>query len=319
MALPRVTGGTVVCNVPPASGLSLFTPQHNPAAPCNIVQILWGIGFLTLMLSTAVMAYTSYRVLRRAERLQAWTLEERREAIGYFTQLMLVLSPLLILFVYATTSSAGLDPWYSARYLTSTLIALPAVLWPIWRVGTDLKSKRLASSIKVLSPLLLLVIFLFFTVGWVQTLNLIPAAQDAKRQEADLIQALLNRGITHIYTDYWTCDRIAFESTERIICSVVDEQLQARSESLHTLYNYYQRRISCILGIPCWITTGPRIRAKHAKVGRVQPVIHTRWLRYLYAHHASYGWPIQVRDCSSLFCRPQMSTSIHFKLKLKTN
>ena len=226
VALPRVTGGTVVCNVPPASGLSLFTPQHNPAAPCNIVQILWGIGFLTLTLTTAVMAYTSYRVLRRAERLQAWTLEERREAIGYFTQLMLVLSPLLILIVYATTSSAGLDPWYSARYLTSTLIALPAFLWPIWRVGTDLKSKPLASSIKVLSPLLLLVIFLFFTVGWVQTLNLIPAAQDVKRQEADLIQALLNRGITHIYTDYWTCDRIAFESTERIICSVVDEQLQ---------------------------------------------------------------------------------------------
>ena len=226
VALPRVTGGTVVCNVPPASGLSLFTPQHNPAAPCNIVQILWGIGFLTLMLTTAVMAYTSYRVLRRAERLQAWTPEERREAIGYFTQLMLVVSPLLILIVYATTSSAGLDPWYSARYLTSTLIALPAVLWPIWRAGTNLKPKRLASSIKVLSALLLLVIFLFFTVGWVQTLNLIPAAQDAKRQEADLIQALLNRGITHIYTDYWTCDRIAFESTERIICSVVDEQLQ---------------------------------------------------------------------------------------------
>ena len=90
VALPRVTGGTVVCNVPPGSGLSLFTPQHNPAAPCNSVQILWGIGFLALMLTTAVMAYTSYRALRRAERLQAWTPEERREAIGYFAQMILV-------------------------------------------------------------------------------------------------------------------------------------------------------------------------------------------------------------------------------------
>ena len=87
--------------------------------------------------------------------------------------------------------------------------------------------KRLATSIKALSVALLLVIFLFFTLGWVQTLNLIPAAQDAEQQEADLIHTLLNRGITHIYTDYWTCDRLAFESAERIICSVVDEQLQA--------------------------------------------------------------------------------------------
>ena len=227
VALPRVTGGTVFCNVPPGSGLSLFTPQHNPAAPCNGVQILWGIGFLVLMLTTAVKAYTSYHALRCAERLQTWAPEQRGEAIGYFAQMILVGSPLLILIVYATTSSSGLDPWYSARYLTSTLIALPAVLWPIWRAGTTLKRKRLATSIKALSAALLLFVFLFFTLGWVQTLDLIPAAQDAERQEADLIHTLLNRGITHIYTDYWTCDRLAFESTERIICSVVDEQLLA--------------------------------------------------------------------------------------------
>ena len=227
VALPRVTCGTVFCNVPPGSGLSLFTPQHNPAAPCNGVQILWGIGFLVLMLTTAVKAYTSYHALRCAERLQTWAPEQRGEAIGYFAQMILVGSPLLILIVYATTSSSGLDPWYSARYLTSTLIALPAVLWPIWRAGTTLKRKRLVTSIKALSAALLLFVFLFFTLGWVQTLGLIPAAQDAERQEADLIHTLLNRGITHIYTDYWTCDRLAFESTERIICSVVDEQLLA--------------------------------------------------------------------------------------------
>ncbi len=27
---------------------------------------------------------------------------------------------------------------------------------------------------------------------------------------------------THIYTDYWTCDSIAFVSREQIICGVVD-------------------------------------------------------------------------------------------------
>ena len=31
---------------------------------------------------------------------------------------------------------------------------------------------------------------------------------------------------THIYSDYWTCNRVIFQSNERIICSSLDEQLQ---------------------------------------------------------------------------------------------
>ena len=69
-------------------------------------------------------------------------------------------------------------------------------------------------------------IALSFVLGWVQTLNLIPVAQRENRYDTALVQDLLKMGVTHIYTDYWTCDRVAFESTERIICSVVDERLQ---------------------------------------------------------------------------------------------
>src|SRR5258708_26173417 len=139
---------------------------------------------------------------------------------------MVVGSTLLILIVYTSSSSAGLDPWGSTRYVTSALIALPSVLWLIWRAGTNIKRKLLANSIKALRAALLLVVFLSFMLGWVQTLNFIPAARDAERREADFILFFNDTATTEIYTDYWTCDRIVFESTERIICSVVDEQLQ---------------------------------------------------------------------------------------------
>src|SRR5258708_24766370 len=139
---------------------------------------------------------------------------------------MVVGSTLLILIVYTSSSSAGLDPWGSTRYLTSALIALPSVLWPIWRAGTNIKRKLLANGVKALRAALLLVVFLSFMLGWVQTLNFIPAAQDAERREADFIHTLLKRRITHIYTDSWPCDRIIFESTQRILCTVVDEQLR---------------------------------------------------------------------------------------------
>jgi len=54
----------------------------------------------------------------------------------------------------------------------------------------------------------------------------LPAIQTANQQQQHLISHLISIGATHIYTDYWTCDSIAFMSNERIICGVVDGNLQ---------------------------------------------------------------------------------------------
>ncbi len=226
VALPRSTGANVLGCDQHSSVWPLFPPQNASAAACTVENGLWGAVFIILLIITAALAYKSYRPLRRATRLQPWTLGQRREAAGYFAQLMLAGSTLFILIVYSSSSSSGLDPWSSTRYLTSMAIALPAVLWLIWRAGTNIRRKLLANGVKALRVALLSVVFLSFAIGWVQTLNFIPPAQRALQRDEDFIQTLLDRGITHIYTDYWTCDRIAFESMERIICSVVDEQVQ---------------------------------------------------------------------------------------------
>jgi hypothetical protein len=221
VALPRATGGNVFCS----STWPPYSAQTTPAILCTAMSGLWGIGYLALMLISGGLAYAAYRASRRAARLSSWTPEQRREAAGYFAQLMLVGSVLLVHIAFAASSPSGLDPRQSTRYLSSVPIALPAVLWPIWHAGSSIKRALLANSVKVLKAILLCALLFSFVAGWVQTLGNIPSAQAAEQQEADLIHALLNRGITHIYTDYWTCDRIAFESREQIICSVVDEQL----------------------------------------------------------------------------------------------
>ena len=48
----------------------------------------------------------------------------------------------------------------------------------------------------------------------------------SSEQQFALVHDLLRVGATRIYSDYWTCDRIIFQSNEQITCSVVDEQLQ---------------------------------------------------------------------------------------------
>jgi len=60
----------------------------------------------------------------------------------------------------------------------------------------------------------------------VMMLREIPEAQAANQRQQALIDHLLSIGATHIYTDYWTCDRIAFVSQEKIICGVIDGNLQ---------------------------------------------------------------------------------------------
>jgi hypothetical protein len=226
IVLPRTTGGNVLCYVPHPYAWPLFAPQNASAAPCTLVNGMWGVGFALLLTISAALAFATYRALRKMARIQPWSAAQKRAAVGAFAQLMLIGSAALTLIAYTSSSPAGLDPWTSTRYLTSLPIVLPTVLWPLWQAGKRVKTAFLAALIKAGSYALLLLIVLSFVLGYAQTLALVPGAQLTSQQDAALVQDLLKMGVTRIYTDYWTCDRIAFESAERIVCSVVDERLQ---------------------------------------------------------------------------------------------
>jgi hypothetical protein len=84
---------------------------------------------------------------------------------------------------------------------------------------------RLRASVKILRHAVLLLAFLL-AASTATTFADAAGSREGERQQQLLADALLRRGITRIYTDYWTCDRIAFQSRERIVCAVVGEDLR---------------------------------------------------------------------------------------------
>ena len=64
--------------------------------------------------------------------------------------------------------------------------------------------------------------------------------QTQNQQRKILIADLLRRHATRIYSDYWTCDDIMFQSNERIICSVLDNNFQPGSDRYLPYYSIVQ-------------------------------------------------------------------------------
>ena len=81
---------------------------------------------------------------------------------------------------------------------------------------------------------------LFLLLTTLTTFSNIPDAQKLNQQQNTLINALLRLHATHIYSDYWTCDRLIFLSNERIICMALDTDLQPGRNR----YNPYTQIVS---------------------------------------------------------------------------
>lgn len=54
----------------------------------------------------------------------------------------------------------------------------------------------------------------------------LPAAQGEYHRTNTLVQTLLDRDATRVYSDYSTCSLLMFRSDERVICAVLDSQLR---------------------------------------------------------------------------------------------
>jgi hypothetical protein len=130
----------------------------------------------------------------------------------------------LTVLLYALSPAAGQSPWFNARYLVGIWLALPAVLAPLVS-AKDSRRTRIFAGVPALGMVALAVLFATLFAGTVETLAEVPATQQFDRWQAGFIQQMLRRHITHIYTDYWTCDRVAFQSDERLICSVLEDHL----------------------------------------------------------------------------------------------
>jgi hypothetical protein len=224
-SLPIATGFSPICNL---QSLPLYTTGNVSNVACAVVQGGWSLGYCVLLLISGVMALIPlWKLWRlRRSRIAAWTEDERQAAILHFARLMLLFCGALTLLLYLKSPLSAESPW-STRYLIGLLIVLPAIIWPLWHgLGTIKQSTRITITRTAIRFAIICLIGITFLAGTITIFGEIPSVEASQQQDAALIHDLTKRSITHIYSDYWTCDRLVFTSKEKIICGVIFTNLK---------------------------------------------------------------------------------------------
>jgi hypothetical protein len=242
--------GTLVMSVPyetgfnPSCSVQVFPTIETSSMGCAVLQGGWGLGYLILWVCAVSLAACGMvqKWKRRSLLKPAWDFAERQSIIHLCCQLMLLVSAGGTIVLYANDPVSAWHPYIGARYLVCLLVATPAILWPLWKgIGAwraSVNWRTLASF--CVRGLLLLLILLILVLGTVRTFEDVPNAQKFYRQQELFVQKLLSLGATRIYSEYWTCNRLIFQSNEQIICSVLQGNL-APGQDRYPPYRYIVR------------------------------------------------------------------------------
>lgn len=205
-ASERIYGGGLI-------GLPLGTGMCAPSY-CAPWQLWWGPVYVALLVVAAVIAWRTPRSPERGLR------------IG------LAVAALLTVVSYARNPSAADSPIESARYLSCLLISTPAWLDAVRHLV--LNARPVWLRLLAAAPLAAgAAMAIYATV----TLAVhVPVYTDATRGQQAVLAALADRGQTRLYSDYWTCNWIAYQTGEERVCAVLGDDL---TEGLNRYHPYW--------------------------------------------------------------------------------
>ncbi|WP_406046011.1 ArnT family glycosyltransferase [Micromonospora sp. NBC_00898] len=212
----RLRGGLLE-GVPLASGLC-------PVDGCARWQQWFGLLYPLLLVAAAVLAVVAYR---RADRVRA------------VAQLALVAGAVLTLLAYVHSPLAATDPLGNSRYLSVLQVSLPAVLWPLWLAaarswrgaaataarpgrGGAVVARRVGGAAATVALVALAGTALAATARFVADAGSLRAEEGHARELADAVRGA---GLREVYGDYWTCNRLTFNTGEAVVCGVLDGNL----------------------------------------------------------------------------------------------
>ncbi|MFI7431999.1 hypothetical protein [Micromonospora haikouensis] len=207
----RLRGGLLE-GVPLATGLC-------PAGGCARWQQWFGVAYPLLLVAAAVLALVAYR------RAAAGPAGDR---VGPAAQLALVAGAASTLAAYVRSPLAATDPLNNARYLSVLQLSLPVVLWPLWVAARHVwrgpagAAGRLAGASATAALAGLVATALAATGLFVAGLGPLRAEERQVRQLADVVR---RAGLRAVYGEYWTCNRLVFETAEEVLCGVLDGRL----------------------------------------------------------------------------------------------
>jgi hypothetical protein len=228
ISLPATASKSDICD----TSQVLFLGGSGPGAlQCTLVQGAWSLVWIALWVSSAFLALKM--ILSLPRRVAARSPEQQELLVRSYARLGLLIAAALSLILFALSPSSTLYPFLSSRYILFVWIATPALIYPLW-LGAGAISKeagKVATFFQVYARRLILIfIALLFLVGTVKTFQEIPATQGNNAVQADATARLSSLGIVHIYSDYWTCQRVMFQSAGKITCFTIDEYLNTGDE-----------------------------------------------------------------------------------------
>lgn len=240
ISVPMMTGEPF-CQ---ANELPFMGPLTSYTPICVLTRQVWGYGYLLLLLLTLLLALWSFWQAWRTWRINRNTdlIQVKQETARWLRRqalhLMLLLSGVLTLYLYVT-SRAPLDwPGVRGRYLIGLLIITPAVFWPLWQgfVLVKFRAKRVVQAQRILCGTLISLVCTLLIIGSITAYAEVPEVRARNEQDQNLIETLAKYRVSHIYSEYWTCNKITFLSNERVICASVNTALQ---EDHNRYYHYY--------------------------------------------------------------------------------
>jgi len=286
---------TVQIAIPTATGIPFCPVQalrykdnvNPPNAQCFALYTGWGVGYMLLWALAILLTVKALWMLRSHYRFHrlAQTSEKFEVITVHFARFFLLASAGLAISLYAISSAPLTLPASHARYLIGLLIISPAVLWPLWRAASRIQFLRLrgwrfsaqeristTSSLWLawqawLSAGIILCLGIAFLAGTIGISGELPASQAFDRQQDALVHDLIRIGATHIYTDYWTCNNLAFASNEQIVCGVIDSHLYPTHNRVPHYYNIVHADPHAAYVLPPDYNALPAVEKKVAAAG----------------------------------------------------
>ncbi len=308
ISLPAATGGMPFCydtNLMLTGYISFHNVQC-PMLQSNLssvfIALAWSVGFILLW--TIAVVLTLRDLLKNLWKLRmlkpgySWSQAEKQAIKRHFAHLMLLCSGGLILLLFIMSPTSAVFPGNS-RYLVGLLISTPALIAPLWGQLSDksamtpevsnhdhsqTQSWFTFTSFKVaLGRGILAIIGIVLLVGTISAFLEIPTVQAYNQQQDTLIHGLLRIKAIRIYTDYWTCDSIAFLSREHIICASVDSQLR-----LQPRYNRYAPYVPIVKADPNSAYVFPIGDGQVQAIARQAALSPGRYRQYVFGDYVVY-------------------------------
>ncbi|MGC4896842.1 DUF423 domain-containing protein [Micromonospora sp. DT31] len=253
----RLHGGLVLG---PPLAMGFCSPGH-----CATWQLWWAVAFPVLLLLATVAAL---RELRRRPPGRPGPAGERGRLspatdgggpasaprVSSGVRAALLVATVAVLAAYVASRAAGRTPVESSRYLSGLLIALPALLWPLWqtarRHAAHPRGHRRPGGRAAGGPLrraagfgaaaVLAGVFVTGTAATVDVVRAVPAVHAEADRHRSLVDTLGALDVRHVRGGYWTCNRLTYATGEDVRCAVVDDELRPGFDRLSA----YRREVA---------------------------------------------------------------------------